>query len=82
MTGAKEVTLTPADPPKRRNAATILSERLALKQRELDLAQVDLDTATSVHAALQAEVNALTDAYELVNPKPRTRAKKSRKDNQ
>lgn len=80
MTGVKDVTLTAT--PKRqtfRAAVTILAERLALKQKELIDAQRVRDEAIAEHDALRAEVSALSEAYELVKPKPRTRSKKGAK---
>lgn len=73
----KEVTL--AEAPKRRSfraAVRELEARLFARQTTLQAKASQLATLQAECLALEAEINALTDALLLVKPQPRKRAAK------
>jgi regulator of replication initiation timing len=57
-----------------------LETRLQAKTKELESKKLQRDRICEEYERLQAEVNALTDAFELVKPKPRTRKTAKPKD--
>ena len=78
VTGTKTVTLTEKPKAKRqsfRAAVKQLEVALAAKIVEVEASRDNVFDVTSKHDALEAELRALGQAYNLVKPQPRTRKK-------